>query len=74
MTKEILTQARLKLLVHYCENTGTFTHIKKRTGVTVGKVAGSQDRFGYIRIALDGKDYFAHRLAWLYVMGEWPPF
>lgn len=74
MTKDPLTQARLKLLVSYDKDTGLFTHIKKRNGVTVGKIAGSSDPNGYIRIALDGRDYFAHRLAWFYMMGEWPPF
>jgi hypothetical protein len=40
--------------------------------VQVGDVAGSLNRQGYIRIAIDYKYYLAHRLAWLYVYGEWP--
>lgn len=38
----------------------------------VGKVAGTVDRHGYRMISLHGSMFFAHRLAWLYVYGEWP--
>lgn len=30
------------------------------------------DERGYIRVMADGQRYKAHRLAWLYVHGEWP--
>lgn len=29
---------------------------------------------GYLRIRLKGKQYMAHRLAWLYSYGEWPKY
>jgi hypothetical protein len=35
-------------------------------------IAGGSDGLGYIRISVDNKNYKAHRLAWLYVNGEWP--
>jgi hypothetical protein len=38
-----------------------------------GAVAGSRMPKGYMTIKLDGRRYLAHRLAWLYVHGEWPP-
>jgi len=38
----------------------------------VGKQAGYIGKDGYRTIRIDGVNYSAHRLAWLYVHGEWP--
>lgn len=46
--------------------------IKTGRKANVGDVAGCVDKDGYIQIRLKGKMYPAHRLAWLYVYGEWP--
>lgn len=37
-----------------------------------GCVAGRRDKDGYVVIRLAGKNHRAHRLAWLYIYGEWP--
>lgn len=37
-------------------------HAKRNYGVTVGAIAGSKDKKGYIRIKINGKLYLAHRL------------
>lgn len=37
-----------------------------------GKIAGTPRSDGYWQIAIDGKLYLRHRLAWLYVKGKWP--
>ena len=42
-----------------------------RTNTKAGDVAGCDNGLGYLRICLDGRRYFAHKLAWLYVKGEW---
>lgn len=69
----MVTQQELKELLNYDELTGDFIWIKssaKRTDL-VGKLAGSKSiRDGYIRIFIKGKSYLAHRLAWLYRIGQ----
>jgi hypothetical protein len=66
----MLTQARLKELLHYNPDTGIFTNLTKRgSAVKIGGVAGYNCN-GYIYIQIDYERYGAHRLAWLYVYGE----
>lgn len=68
-----LTLDRLKELLDYNLQTGLFIW-KCRTSnrVKVGDVAGRNNGNGYVRIAIDGKNYYAHRLAWMFVHGEIP--
>ena len=37
-----------------------------------GKVASNVGSGGYVRVNIMGKRYFAHRLVWMMVHGEWP--
>ena len=80
-----MTQDYLKLLLSYDEKTGVFTwrvrpiatFADRRGSLTwnkryAGNVAGSPDNKGYLRINFGGMKYKSHRLAWLYVYGEWP--
>lgn len=70
----MLTQERLREVVHYDPATGEFVWIGTRRGwARPGLLAGCVDpRTGYISISVDGQRYRAHRLAWLYVYGVWP--
>lgn len=68
-----LTAARLRELLDYSATTGVFRWRVATSGKReVGGVAGCQERSGYLKIGVDGKLYFAHRLAWLHHYGEWP--
>ena len=68
-----LTLQRLREVLSYDPDTGLFTW-KKRTGsrAVVGAIAGTANNGGYIQVSIDGVLYYAHRLAWLYMTGEWP--
>ena len=67
---------RLKELLSYDPETGEFRWAVNLHGcggaVRVGKLAGAIDTNGHRQIKLDGRLYFAHRLAWLWCHGEWP--
>lgn len=69
----MLTQAGLKEALHYDADSGIFRwKISKNNRVKLFQAAGHLDFYGYIKIRFQGKLYFAHRLAWLYVNGKWP--
>jgi hypothetical protein len=62
-----MTQKKLKKIVKYDPETGIFTKIKD------GSICGYNPTCkGYGRIYINRLGYYSHRLAWLYVYGEWP--
>ena len=69
----MITQKELLENLLYNQDTGIFTRkISLNKKIKVGDVAGGKDTKGYVCIRVAGKTYKAHRLAWLYVYGEWP--
>jgi hypothetical protein len=71
--KDIVNVDELKSLLSYDPQTGVFKWAKPpRRSVGIGSVAGSDDGRGYTVIGLFGRQYRAHRLAWLYMHGVLP--
>lgn len=69
----MLTQEQVRELLNYDPETGVFTW-KATTGsrAVAGTVAGSRHSQGYRSIMLFKRNYLAHRLAWLWVYGQFP--
>ena len=74
--KQSLDKNRLMQFLKYEPNTGIFTWLVKRGKAKKNDIAGHkqcmQDENTYLRIMIDSRMYLCHRLAWLYVYGEWP--
>jgi HNH endonuclease len=69
----MITAERLRELLRYDPDTGEFYWLRGRGRIKAGRRAGCIMRpKGYRAICIDTKHYLAHRLAWLYVYGEWP--
>lgn len=66
-----LSADELREHLSYDPTTGVFSYRKTGFGRRAGQICGSPER-GYIRIGVKRTIYYAHRLAWLYVYGEFP--
>lgn len=67
-----ITAERLREALDYSPFTGEFRWKETRSHAVRGARAGHLHSTGYIHISVDGRQYKAHRLAWLYVFGCWP--
>jgi HNH endonuclease len=65
---------RLREYLNYDPLSGTFTHLTDHPlwHFRQGDMAGGTDSSGYVIVGVDGRRYKAHRLAWLFMTGEWP--
>lgn len=70
--KKELTQEVLKERLDYNPHTGVFTSKLNYGRIIAGEESGYLRKSGYIGIQVLRIHYVAHRLAWLYMYGEWP--
>lgn len=71
--QKLVSAEELRSLLSYDKESGDFTWIKSRGRMKSGQIAGVINGPGYSIITINRVQYLAHRLAWLYVNGEWPP-
>lgn len=72
----MITQKELKLFLEYSSKNGEFrwkVSPRKRFVLSDKQIAGCISKaIGYCLIGINGKRYYAHRLAWPYMTGKWP--
>lgn len=68
-----MTLDEYKQYVKYDPDTGLFTRIVNGGGTAkAGDLAGHKHCQGYLCVTAKNKAVLAHRLAWLFMTGEWP--
>ena len=65
-------QELLKEKLHYDPDTGIFTALHSHGTRVKGESVGSLSPRGYLVAHFNGKLRLCHRLAFLYMLGEWP--
>lgn len=69
----MITQKLLKEIVEYNPETGEFYRKKSAYSRTTKTIpVGTMCVAGYLKTRIIDKEYYLHRLAWLYVYGEFP--
>lgn len=69
----MIDAATLRRMLNYEMFGGVFTWATSPSAkFQIGQLAGSVTPRGYLQIGLFGKNYPAHRLAWLHVYDRWP--
>ena len=66
------TADRVREVLDYNPATGELVWRVDRLPYLAGSTAGCSDHRGRRIISIDGRRYYANRLAWLHVTGKWP--
>ena len=69
---KVVTQQYLKTVLHYNPETGIFVWLEPGRGRKNDLSAGSLGGSGYCLIQINGKRYYAHRLAFIYMTDQYP--
>jgi hypothetical protein len=70
-----LTAERLREVLHYNPDTGVFTRLINTPNFPefgIGAIAGNDNGQGYLVCSIKGTIHKCHRLAFVYMSGEWP--
>ena len=70
--QDCVTLNHLQGILSYSPESGNFVWLVQYGRANPGNIAGSVRKDGYVTIKIEGRQYKAHRLAWLYMTGEWP--
>lgn len=70
--EELLDVKSASNYLNYNSQTGDFVWKIKTRNCNPGDMAGNVNCRGYVSIWINGKQYYAHRLAWLLYNGSWP--
>lgn len=74
--REVISQEELKTLLRYSPSTGRFTWLindrRSRRGSEAGHIANMKCGIRYRMIGIEGRQYLAHRLAFIYMTGSLP--
>jgi hypothetical protein len=73
--RDDLTAEYVREILAYDPETGVLTwKVSRPPRGKIGAKAGYPTKNGRWAIGIHGEQYYSHRLAWLIMTGEWPPF
>ena len=72
MASKIISQDKLKRVLHYNPETGVFIWLVNRGKCHIGDIAGTVSKDRHVRIGLNYSRFKAHRLAFIYMTGKSP--
>jgi hypothetical protein len=74
MPKDTITAELVREMLDYDAETGVLKwRVRPSQGVRAGAVTGSPRSDGYLGVRIRMTQQLAHRLAWMWMTGDWPP-